>query len=403
MMQRSRHLSLAVRAAAAAAVTAVAVLAAAPVAAGSGWTQYGWNAQHTFRNSSETALTPSTVPHLQRGWTAGLGANAYLANTPTVAGGRVYVIDATGRLVALDAATGARLWAVAGSPDGQPAVAGGHVLACIDGTMRGLDPRTGAQTFTAGPCAGSPAVDGRHGFSVAGAVRAWSVTTGRQLWRSQRGLRLLVQVPTIGYGKVFAEGAAGDAHNLYVLDEATGRLLNVRHTHGACNDGDTISCGRDLIGGSSLVGGKLWTVQFQWCGQCADIDGSATLRTFTVVPGGLRLPPETNELTNFANDITSPPVVGDGHVYVPSVITPEAAYPVAPSAHEWASTRTSTMNVTLAGGVGYFADCGCALATADGRLLWSSGSRFSTAAPAVADGVVYWPEGNALRTYRLPR
>jgi outer membrane protein assembly factor BamB len=397
-MRRSRHLPSIVRATAAA-VTIAAALASAPGAAAAGWTQYGFNAQHTFRNPSETALTSSTVTHLRPGWTADLGADAYLATTPTVAGGRVYVVDATGPLVAFDAASGARLWSVQGGATGQPAVAGGHVLACIGGVIRALDPRTGAQVFTAGPCLGSPAVDGGRGFTTAGVVRAWSVTTGRQLWHSPRGPHLADQVPTVGYGKVFAAGALGDARNMYVLDEATGRVLNVRHTARICNSD---VCGWNLIGGSAIVGGKLWTVQFEWCLACADIDGWAYLHTFAVAPGHLRLPPETDAISEFANDITGPPVVGDGHVYVPSVSTPEAAYPVAPGAQAWASTLTSTMGVTLAGGVAYFADCGCALATADGRLLWSSGSGYSTAAPAVAGGVAYWPQGTVLRTYRLP-
>ena len=384
-------------------VVAVAMLAAAPPAAGSGWTQYGWNARHTFRNPSETAITPATVAHLRPGWVVELGTNGYGATTPTVAGGRVYVAEQDGPLLAFDAATGAQLWSVPGGADGQPAVAGGHVLACIGGIMRGLDPRTGAQAFTAGPCGGSPAVDGRRAFSTTGIVHAWSVATGRSLWHSPRGLALLGQVPTVGYGKVFAEGAARDAHNLYALDEATGRVVNVRHTHGACNPGDPISCGRDLMGGSAIAGGKLWTVQFQWCGECADIDGSASLRTFTVAPGALRLPPGTDdELSNYWDAATPPPVVGDGHVYVPNLTPGESAYAVAPSARAWTSTVASTMNLSLAGGVAYFSDCGCALATADGRLLWSSGHRYAPAAPAIADGVVYWPQGTEFRTYRLP-
>lgn len=82
------------------------------------------------------------------------------------------------------------------------------MLACIGGIVRGLDSGTGAQRFAAGPCAGSPTVDGRRGFSLGRVVRAWSVATGRPRWHSPRRLMLLDQVPTVGYGKVFAEGAA---------------------------------------------------------------------------------------------------------------------------------------------------------------------------------------------------
>jgi hypothetical protein len=35
-------------------------------------------------------------------------------------------------------------------------------------------------------------------------------------------------------------------------------------------------------------------------------------------------------------------------------------------------------------------------------VLWSSGEPWAAAAPAVAGGIVYWPQGGTLRTYRLP-
>lgn len=89
------------------------------------------------------------------------------------------------------------------------------------------------------------------------------------------------------------------------------------------------------MSGSAIVGGKLWTVQFQWCGECADIDGSASLRTFAVAPGTLRRPPDVQgELANFWDAATPPPVVGDGHVFVPN-LAGESAYPLAPWAREW--------------------------------------------------------------------
>ena len=60
------------------------------------------------------------------------------------------------------------------------------------------------------------------------------------------------------------------------------------------------------------------------------------------------------------------------------------------------------MNATLVSGVAFFDTCGCAVSTATGRVLWSSGRPWARAAPAVTGGVVYWPQDGALRTYRLP-
>jgi outer membrane protein assembly factor BamB len=387
--------------AAAALFAAAAVLAAPAGASATGWRQYGFDARHTSTNPAESALTPSTVPRLTPGWARRIAAGAYLLSTPTVAGGRVFVVDQGGPVVAFDAATGRRLWTVSGGGDGQAAVAAGRVFVCLGGVVRALDPRTGAAHFTAGPCAGPPAIDGARGFVYAGAIRAWSTATGRALWRSPRRIALLDQVPTVGDGRVFGEGRGRDRHNVYVFDEATGRLLNVRHAGGGCaSEAPPWLCGYDLMAGSAIVGGNLWTVEFQWCAVCADTDGWAYLRAFPIAPGAWT-PPDTNEITNNWDASTPPPVVGFGHAYVPN-LSLEDAYPVRPHARGWVSGVTATMNVTLAGRVAYFADCGCALATATGRLLWSSGSRWALAAPAIANGVVYWPQGDELRTYRLP-
>ena len=43
------------------------------------------------------------------------------------------------------------------------------------------------------------------------------------------------------------------------------------------------------------------------------------------------------------------------------------AYPVVPNATLWQSTLTASGDVTLAGRVAYFSDCGCALSTKDGK------------------------------------
>lgn len=388
----------------AATLAALAALVLAPAAAGSAgsWPQYGYSARHTFANLSESAITTATVSQLAAGWSHTVAAGAYLANTPTVANGRVFVVAQGGPMVAFDAASGAVLWTTGTGAAGQAAVARGHVFVCLNGIVQALDPRAGTPLFTAGACTGSPAVDGRLGFTAGGVVHAWSTATGRPLWRSQRRINLLDQVPTVGYGKVYAEGAyPRDEHNVYAFDEATGRLVNVRHAGGGCAPGaPPFLCGWYIMAGSSIAGGNLWTVQFQWCAECADIDGEALPRAFSIARGA-PTEPSFEDITNYWDPTTPPPVVGYGHVYVPS-LEHEAAYPIAPGARQWASTATSTMNLTLAGGVAYFADCGCALSASTGRLLWSSGRQYAAAAPAIAGGVVYWPQGDELRTYRLP-
>ncbi len=321
----------------------------------------------------------------------------------------MFVVVQGGPLVALDAASGARLWSAGGDVAGQPAVAGDRVLACVDGVVHAYGVRRGAPRFTAGACTGAPAVDGTRGFSAARRLIAWSAVDGHRLWRSARSVALLDQTPTVGYGRVFAGGARPDDRNVYVFDEATGRLLNVRRAGSGCLSGTPpFLCGYRVMSGSSLVGGNLWFVRFLWCGACADTDGSASLRALPVTPWARPPASETlargwDEIAQYWDPATPPPVVGDRHAFVPTLDAGEAAYRLVPGAAEWQTSAVpGTMNAALVPGVAFFDTCRCAVATATGRVLWSSGGGWAAAAPAVAGGVVYWPQGGTLRTYRLP-
>ena len=393
-------------------LAAVAALVCAPAAAAAtgGWTQFGFNARHTFANPAETAITAGTVGRLKPGWTASLGADAYLNTTPTVAGGRVFIVDAGGPLVALDAASGARLWATGPGVVGQPAVVGDRVLACQNGVIHAYGVDHGGLRFTAGACTGAPAVDGTRGFSTAGRIVAWSTVDGHRLWRSPSTITLLDQTPTVGYGRVYLGGAYPQNRNMYVFDEATGRLLNTRSAGAGCLSGTPgWLCGYRVMSGTSIVGGNLWFVRFLWCGACADTDGTADLHWFAVTPSAK--PPASeellrnwDELSQYWDPTTPPPVVGNGHVFVPTTESEnvEAAYRLVASAADWrAAGVPGTMNATLAPGVAFFDTCGCAVSTATGKVLWSSGSPWALAAPAVVGGVVYWPAYNVLHTYRL--
>jgi hypothetical protein len=390
-------------------VVAIAALAAPAVAvASSGWPQFGWNARHTFANPSESAITPRTVAGLRPGWARTVTPDALLAATPTVAGGRVFVVVQDGPLVAFDAASGERLWSAGGRVTGQPAVAGGCVFACVDGTLRAYGVRGGTPQFTAGACKAAPAVDGTRGFSTSRRLIAWSTLDGHRIWRSPRAIALLNQTPTVGYGRVFAGGARPDDRNLYAFDEATGRLQSVRRAGAGCLSGTPpFLCGYRVMSGSSLVGGNLWFVRFLWCGACADTDGSASIRALPVTrwakpPASETLVRGWTEISQYWDPATPPPVVGDRHAFVPTLDAGEAAYRLVAGASEWQTDAVpGTMNATLVSGLAFFDTCGCAVSTATGEVLWSSGSAWSPAAPAVADGVVYWPQGGTLRTYRL--
>ncbi len=400
-----------IRRVAAAVGVAAVVLLAAPAAglAAAGWPQYGFNARHTFANPAERGITPQTVANLRPGWARTVAPGAPLTATPTVAGGRVFVVAQGGPLVAFDASSGTRLWSAGGGVAGQPAVVGDRVLACVDGVLHAYGVRHGELRFTAGACTGAPAVDGSRGFSAARHIVAWSTVDGHRLWRSPRTIALLDQTPTVGYGRVFAGGARPDDRNVFVFDETTGRLLNVSSAGAGCSaDSPPFLCGYRVMSGSSLVGGNLWFVRFLWCAACADTDGTASLRWLAVTasarpPASEALARGWDEISQYWDPATPAPVVGDRHVFLPTLDAGEAAYRLVAAATEWRSDAVpGTMNATLIPGLAFFDTCACAVSTVTGRVLWSSGTPWALAAPAVVGGVVYWPQGSALRTYRLP-
>ena len=85
--------------------------------------------------------SPVTGQRLGRGY----GAVGDVTGDPVVAGGVVYVGTAAGRLAALDAATGTRIWTATQGAMGPPLVAGGSVFVVSDeARLLRLDAGTGA-------------------------------------------------------------------------------------------------------------------------------------------------------------------------------------------------------------------------------------------------------------------
>lgn len=115
-------------------------------------------------------------------------APAGIQAPPEVGGGRAYVADLSGRLAALDLATGARRW----------------------------------QVETGAPAAGSPALDGDRLAlaNTAGLILALDPATGREIWRFQAEAPVLAQ-PLWAAGHLIVGDAAG---NLYGLDRSGGTL-----------------------------------------------------------------------------------------------------------------------------------------------------------------------------------
>ncbi len=160
-------------------------------------------------------------------WVRDLGGP--VLHSPAVAGGTVYSSSMAG-VDALDAASGAVRWHAAGSPfgyDTSPAVADGLVLlGGRDGVFYAFSAETGGAAWTlatGGPIRTTAAVAGGRVYFASDDMRAYAaeLKTGKLLWKSEPlfGQSLRDYYPVLAGGKVilrtnpavhFADRIAGD-------------------------------------------------------------------------------------------------------------------------------------------------------------------------------------------------
>jgi alcohol dehydrogenase (cytochrome c) len=173
-------------------------------------THAGNHAGH--RHSGLAQVMPSSVGRLQLAWAAQLRSNATpMQATPIIAGGRMFVTESHEGVVALDAATGARLWhfrralpdnlpLCCGSPNRGAAILGRTVfVGSLDAQLLAIDAETGrlkwavkvaepaaGYSMTGAPLAfGNTVVVGVAGsiFGARGLLAAYAADDGRELWR----------------------------------------------------------------------------------------------------------------------------------------------------------------------------------------------------------------------------
>jgi len=151
----------------------------------------------------------------------------YVASTPTVANGMVYVSGTSSQIYALDGRTGALLWTLRlGGPD-EITVANG-VIYLGDTYLYALDARTGATLwkFPGARGFGLPVVANGIVYSEGGDSTFYAVdaSTGTLLWSYWPGYSFF-SYPVVGNGAVYF--AAGT--DVLVLDAGTGVLLSTFH------------------------------------------------------------------------------------------------------------------------------------------------------------------------------
>jgi outer membrane protein assembly factor BamB len=191
------------------------------------WAQYRYSGTRTGDNPFENVLSATDVARLGLDWTFTTASTDSLAS-PVVANGVVYAGSSSGRLYAMNAATGALRWRFAtGNVESSSAVADGVVYTgTLVHKVYALNAATGARlwTFTAGDAvSSSPAVaNGVVYFGSAdGRVYALNAATGTPLWTFTTG-SVVGSSPAVANGVVYIESLD---HNVYALNAATGTRL----------------------------------------------------------------------------------------------------------------------------------------------------------------------------------
>ncbi|MFQ5958479.1 MAG: PQQ-binding-like beta-propeller repeat protein [Alphaproteobacteria bacterium] len=205
--------------------------------ANSDWPQFGGYADHAMHHIAVSE-------DLTRAWKVDIGeggsGDRRLLSPPVVAAGQVYALDARGRVSAVDAASGRRIWRVDTLPKedakdafgGGLAFAGGRVyVATGTGDVVALDPAEGREIWrrsVGGPARAAPAVSDGKVFVVTydNQLFALDAGDGRELW-SHSGIAETAQLmgaatPAAGSGLVIAAYSSGE---VFALRADNGRVL----------------------------------------------------------------------------------------------------------------------------------------------------------------------------------
>lgn len=206
------------------------------------WSQPGGVPSKAMGNLSLSG-SPSTA------WTASIDGStpqARLASSPVVADGKLYVIDSSARVIAFDAASGARLWQTPLPAEGNGrALFGGGVSVLGDrvfastgvGDVFALNAASGAQLWKkrpGGPLRGAPTLENGHVYVMSqdNQIFALNQSDGEVVWTDSGTLQAT---------GVFGVAAPAAAQGTVIAGYSSGELTAYRYENGRTLWGDALS------------------------------------------------------------------------------------------------------------------------------------------------------------------
>ena len=206
------------------------------------WSQPGGNPAKAM---GQLALAASPA----RVWTASISGSspqARLAAAPVVAGGKLYVIDSSATVIAMDAKTGAKLWSAPLPADGNGrarfgggvSILGDRVYAATGvGDVVAMNAADGAVVWKkrpGGPLRGAPTLANGHVYVMSqdNQIFALNQTDGETQW---------TETGTLEATAVFGVAAPAAAQGTVVAGYSSGELTAYRYENGRTLWGDALS------------------------------------------------------------------------------------------------------------------------------------------------------------------
>lgn len=319
------------------------IAATAPLDVTSPWSQFGHDPARTDYQPNDNVLSQEVTPgnkyRLLPFWSYSSGAP--IRSSPAVAGGIAYVGNDAGNVIAVDVATGARVWS----------------------------------TPTGGPVDSSPALDAASKLLVVGStdhkVYAVNQATGAVVWTATTG-GAVESSPAVSNGTIYV---GSDDHLLYAIAEATGAVRWTVPLGGAVRSSPSF----DAASGTLIVGDDTGTVTAVHAG----VTAATALWRFTT--GGA---------------ITNSPLIAAGVVYLGSTDGVVRALTENTGAVRWAHALGHT---SVTGGMAFqngalFVGAAdhtlTALTAASGSVQWSNVLSGPVTGVSVTGGMLFTESSN---------
>lgn len=312
-----------------------------PASANDSWTQPGGIA-----NNAPGNLAVGTA--LKTAWSASAGTGSSnkgrVISIPVVADGRVFTLDADGRVTAFNTASGSALWNASLTPEGKPK---GFGLS----SLMGGDDSKGAGF------GGGLAIDGGRLFAVSGygIVAAIDPATGKRIWEKNIGSPVRTS-PTASGDRVFVISTQG---NLHCFNGADGTEMwefhNLPQTAMLLNNSSPAVDGDVVV--APFTTGEITAVR---------ISDGKTLWSDSLTR--TKLSTGINSLTDAAR-----PAIADGVVYAVGNGGKMIATNIKTGERMWSAAIAGIQTPWVAGGTVYVVDTGgqlYALARTDGKAQW---------------------------------